>query len=57
MRDNPRDTAGAKHHNGLGAGRSAGHGPVSGLKAMHALSHSPRMSVIASLLLVHQVEG
>ena len=50
MRDYPRDTAAAKRYDGLGAGRSGGHGPISALKTMHALSQSPRMSVIAMLL-------
>jgi len=56
MRDYPRDTAAAKRYDGLGVGRSGGHRPTSGRQIMHALSQSPRMSVIASLLLVHQAE-
>jgi hypothetical protein len=55
MRDYPRDTAAAKRYDGLGAGRSGGHRPTSGRETMHALSQSPRMGVIA-LLLVHQAE-
>ena len=56
MRDYPRDTAAAKRCDGLGAGRSGGYRPTSERKTMHALSQSPRMSVIAWPHLVHQAE-
>lgn len=53
MRDYPRDTAAAKRYDGLGAGR-VDMVRQQGLETMHALSKSPRMSVIGLLLLVHQ---
>jgi hypothetical protein len=54
MRYYPRDTAAAKRHDGLGAGRSGGYRPTSERKTMHALSQVPRISVIAWPHLVHQ---
>lgn len=51
MRDYPRDTA---RRQATMASALVGW-PVSGIKHMHALSWSPRINVITSLLQVHQV--